>query len=1074
MQARSRSTRDGFREHGISEAGCSVINYVAGVTDDIKFNTAILKYTASEDSRQPHDLVITIREDSDSTTLITFSAQEYLYHAHDVDLLIHLYVRLLLILTQQSELLLKNYKCLAPLRPYVEEKNLEEGDGWKETLTQRIARIAISYASSVALKDQFGTSLTYEEMEMRVRCILGILLRAGVKSGHYVVVTAVPSIDSVCSMLAIWRIGAIYVPLDLEHGAERLAFMIQDCQPATLICRTKAGLEHLLDTDAIQVLEMDICMSSSIETPVNESTSGRVPAVLLYTSGTTGVPKGVLLTQDNLRTHFNAIDEVYPVSQQVVLQQSSHNFDGSIFQILVALLHGGTLVLTTNRGDPTELAELMVRENVTLTLAVPSEYALWIGEGAQILRKCNSWRYAFCGGEKMVHSTLQAFASLQLDDLRLINAYGPCEASIACTLGEIDLRTVSTELIPIGLPLPSYRISIVDNLWNPVPTGWPGEICISGRAVSSGYLNRADQTSAQFRKVDDIQSYRTGDYGRILPDGTLEYRGRIQGDTQIKLRGMRLELEEISTIIIQASQGALTDCVVIAKGHTDQYLAAFVVVSATFSASDVDQYLALLIKTLPLPPYAKPAVVNAVNRIPLTKSGKIDRRELGRLPIHQTLTSNPPAALDIVEKKLKDLWEDCLPVTGLPITRKSNFFELGGNSLLLLKLRARVQRMTQTKILISDMFNSLTLREMAFMLGATTSRQQVVDWKAETAIPAHFDQVQYSQSHSELQEVILTGATGFFGTSLLRALIDNPSVTRIHCISLRPNQDGSPRQLDVQSSKICLYGGDLAHPKLGLQEDEALLLTRTVDCIIHNGADVSFLKPYTSLRAPNVLATRYLTELSLPRRIPFHYISTASVTTLSGQETFPEISVSPFAPPADTLPSHITGYTASKWASEVFLEKVSVRYGIPVYIYRPTSIICPGMLANNVVGAVFETSRRMKVVPSTGGWTGYMDLISVEQATKRVMNWVVAHKVQTHGTGVRFVHVCGETRFKVCELKKYMEQCEKQGVLYQQLKWADWLERASSYGINEGIKAYLEGFLESGEIGRLPFLDSSP
>ncbi|GKZ24594.1 putative Hybrid PKS-NRPS biosynthetic cluster [Aspergillus brasiliensis] len=1086
-----------------------VVNYIAGVTHDIMFGEAVLKYSTSEDARQPHDLVITVRDNPDGTTVITFGALEYLYHEHDVQLLLDLYVRLLGTVSLNSGLRLEQYRCLEPLclrgpsQPPTNNAELSVVQEQSDRLTQWIARTATTYPDTVALKDTNGRELTYTRMESRVRSIMDILLAVGVQPRSFVVVAFGPSVDTVCALLAIWRLGAVYVPADLEHGVERLTLILKDCHPAALVCRSKAGVEGLMTDQKLQVVELEKHLPPpSITTLDYDLSSGQDPAVLIYTSGTTGVPKGVLLSHDNLLCHFSAVQQVFPVNRPVVLQQSSHNFDASLFQICVSLLHGGTLIMTSNRQDPVQLAELMVCEKVSLTLGVTSEYTLWIGEAASVLSKCTTWQYAFCGGEKMSPSTLQGFSGLRIPGLRLINAYGPCEASVACTMGEIDYktedRTGSHDPIPVGQTLPSYGIHILDDQMQPVAAGWPGEICISGGAVSSsGYWNREDETYARFCVFNGIRIYRTGDYGRVLPNGNLEYRGRLKGDSQIKLRGMRLELEEISSVLIQASQGVLREAAVIVKGHPQLYLVAFVVFSSNSAPANIDSFLDTLRSGLPLPTYAKPTVITPIDRIPLTTSGKVDRTALGKREIHQRKRTSPTSgALNIIEMKLKELWEELLPTTGLPITPQANFFELGGNSLQILRLQGRIRAITSINIPVVHLFQCSTLSDMAQLIGKAKSAHQAstpapappttIDWETETAIPSSFDNpINIPNLPTQLpsnppREAILTGATGFYGTALLNHLLSIPCITHIHCLAIRPNADGSPRHLPhLTSSKIHLYSGDLSHPTLGLTDAEATHLASTVDCLIHNGADVSFLKPYSALRVPNVHSTKFLFSLCIPRHIPFHYISTASVTSLSGKDEFSESSVASYLPPTDGSPSgHTVGYAASKWASEVFLEKASARYiDVPVRVYRPTAITgvdgmaMSGTTGGGVIETVLELSRRMRTIPETGSWRGYIDLIGVEKAAEMVVRRVTGDDAWRGG--VQYSHVCGERRFRASELRMFLEK--EEGVVFQQVGWKEWLAKAVEYGIEDGVAAYLEGLQgesgsSSGELFFLPLL----
>jgi amino acid adenylation domain-containing protein len=1063
-----------------------ILNYIAGATYDIPLNDCKLEHTVSEEARHPQDLVVTVREDSDGTTFISFTAHKYLYSLKDIEGLMAIYINLVKTLSTDTSLQLD--KCEL-FDDSARQRTIELGRGpdsdlaWPDTLSLRVVDIVHQTPEAPAVKDQKGTILTYAQMQARTYCIAESLHKGGVRQGMFVAVTCEPNTDTICSLLAIWLIGAIYVPLETYHGIKRLVNIVSDCKPAAIVCHNSEHIEIAHTLGLHQICDLSI-LPLSATFSFQDQSEAAAPAVLLYTSGSTGTPKGVLLSHANLKAQLLAVQNRFNLGKETVLQQSSMGFDASLFQIFSALANGGTLIMSSARSDPAKLAKLIMEEKVSLTLAVPTEYSLWIGSGIKYLSNCSSWRLAFCGGEKMTALTMQAFSRLSLPDLQLINAYGPTETTVACSMGRMEYRIKNSEDSSnnsvIGFPLSEYQVYVLDEHLRSLPVGWPGEICIGGAGVSAGYLNKDAETEKSFVRNpfttdDDIEKgwtrlYRTGDRGQILEDGSINFIGRIDSDTQIKLRGIRIELDEVSNAIVRTSKGAIREAVVIKKGQVDPFLVAFVVVSKEFALPEPNAYLRRLLLSLPLPPYMRPAVALPLTKFPITTNGKINRSALDSIPLSQTRHPDEATDLTLTEKKLAEIWKDLLPEASksFAIDKHSNFFAVGGNSILLLMLQARIRDIANLHILLPKLFQSTTLEEVALQvelrasIGNTT---QAIDWALETSISdLLFEPTETAQKPiGPPKLVLLTGVTGFLGSAILNLLIDTASITTIHCVAVRTP---TPK-LEALSPKIVIHSGNLSHPTLNLSPSTLLSFTSTIDAIIHNGADVSFLKPFSSLRAPNVSSTKFLVRVAAPRRIPFHFISSAGVTRLSERSSFPEASVAANHPSN----SH-DGYTASKWAGEMVLERASAVLSLPVSLYRPTSIVGEGAPAKDVLANVLGSSRRMRAVPRLDGWSGWFDLVAVETVAKGVVNGVMrgnASNRPTEGGMVRFFHLCGEKRFEVSKLRQFVQ--EEVGQTVREIDLQEWVTQASTVGLDQLVAEYLCS-LDKGKGGvMLPLLD---
>jgi non-ribosomal peptide synthetase component F len=395
-------------------------------------------------------------------------------------------------------------------------------------------------------------------------------------------------------------------------------------------------------------------------------------AVILYTSGSTGVPKGVLLSHRNLQSHIMANTALFGIGRDdVIMQQTSPGFDFCLDQIFHALANGGLLVVvgSERRADPASIANLMLEMGVTVTAGCPSEYLALLNYGFTSLRLCHRWRLAFAGGEKLTFQLRKAFQKLRLDNLRFVNVYGPTEVTIACARGLVPYHT-DEDLVGRGdylFPMPGYEILVVDEDMNLVPAGFPGEVCITGDGVALGYLNRPQETRLRFIKVmvdrdtatpglslipakgvnnsatcnenvsalnRKIRLYRSGDYRRLLGDGSINLLGRFEGSGQVKIHGMRVELDEIANVMIRESEGALTSAAVSFRTSPVDLLVAFIVFDAEFGPQERRIDIVQRLKTtLPLPAHMRPMIVTAVDTLPTNVNGKLDRAGVDRLHI---------------------------------------------------------------------------------------------------------------------------------------------------------------------------------------------------------------------------------------------------------------------------------------------------------------------------------------------------------------------------------------------------------------------------------------------------------
>jgi len=576
---------------------------------------------------------------------------------------------------------------------------------------------------------------TYGELESRANQLAWTLRALGVEPDTRVALCVGRSADMIIAMLGVLKAGAAYVPLDPAHPQERLAFMLRDSGARVLLTQ-ESLLGHLPET-GVRVLCLDRDWDQIARRPESRPENLVSPlnlAYVIYTSGSTGTPKGVLVPHEAVAAYSQVCSAVYgsgPGDRN--LQFSSISFDASVEEIYSALTRGATLVV---RGDvqegASEFLERCRAQGITL-LQLPTAYwhQLVTAMEAESLALPEKIRLLFVGGEKMLAQRLVAWSKLVPPGFQLINAYGPTETTVATTLCPIPPAVQVHEglrEVPIGRALSYARAHVVDPSLRPVPIGVVGEILISGPNLSRGYLDRPDLTAERFipnpfshlwgEKGERL--YRTGDLARLLPDGLIEFVGRT--DHQVKIRGYRIELGEIEAAL--AAHPALGEVVVLTRAEPsgDVQLAAYGAVKGEVAPTPAELRAWLEER---LPAYMVPVVIQVLPSMPVNAQGKVDRRALERLAPRTRERADFAPPRNELEAAIAQVWRE---VFGLEegaeaIGIHDNFFDAGGNSLLLVKLHSRLQKALEWNFPLVEMFKHPTIAALAASLGAEAPAQ---------------------------------------------------------------------------------------------------------------------------------------------------------------------------------------------------------------------------------------------------------------------------------------------------------------------------------------------------------------
>ncbi|ORB60300.1 non-ribosomal peptide synthetase, partial [Mycolicibacterium tusciae] len=505
-----------------------------------------------------------------------------------------------------------------------------------------------------------GRSMTYQELDEASNRLAHMLIDQGAGRGQSVALLIPRSAEAIVSILAVLKTGAAYVPFDPAVPAARLEFMLADAKPTAAVTTTE--LRPRLDGCAVSVIDVDERVAESYPGTAVPVPAADDIAYIIYTSGTTGVPKGVAVTHGNVTQVLESLPVDLPAGPgQVWSQWHSLVFDVSVWEIFGALLHGSRLVIVPEAvaGSPEDLHQLLVTEKVSVVYQTPSAVGMLSPQGLE--------RTALVvAGEACPAEVVDRWAPGRV----MINAYGPTEATIYAAISAP--LAAGSGVVPIGSPVPKGATFVLDAWLRPVPAGVVGELYLAGRGVAVGYVGRAGLTSSRFVACPfggpGARMYRTGDLVCWGADGQLRYLGRA--DEQVKIRGYRIELGEVQAAL--AALDGVEQAVVIAREDRpgDKRLVGYVTGTA-----DVAGMRAALAERLPA--YMVPAAVVAIDALPLTVNGKLDRRALPAPEYRDDGGYRAPG--DAIEEILAGIYAQVLGLERVGVD--DSFFELGGDSI---------------------------------------------------------------------------------------------------------------------------------------------------------------------------------------------------------------------------------------------------------------------------------------------------------------------------------------------------------------------------------------------------------
>lgn len=584
-----------------------------------------------------------------------------------------------------------------------------EDKGVVELFEEQVLRIP----DSIALEYE-NEKITFEELNAKANQLARALMAMGIGKGDMVPIYFERCAEMVISIYAILKIQAAYLPLSTSYPKERIDYILEDCKARFILTHSQADINspkiNLIYLDNSDIYHGD---SSNIGLSYDPTEL----AYIIYTSGSTGKPKGVMVEHKALTNRLMWMQNKYPMSQDdAILQKTTYAFDVSVWELLLGAITGARLCLLDpgDEKDPKAITNAIEKYNISTIHFVPSMFSAFNSfiDDSGNTSGLKSLKRIFTSGEALAPALVNRFNEGMAKSLgiQLINLYGPTEATVDVTY--YDCPKEDTDLIPIGKPIHNTKMYVLDANLEQLPIGAIGELYIAGDGLARGYLNKPQLTEERFlNKTHNVEEriYKTGDLARWLPDGNIDYCGRI--DNQVKLRGFRIELGEIEhhITLIDGIKEAIVVCV---DEGSNKHLCAYYTSDSVFEAS------ALRLELIKyLPEFMVPAYFVRIENVPVTSNGKIDFATLVKIKPHELEKSEKLVyARNGIEKQLVNIFSEVTNVEPTTIGIDTNFFEMGGNSINLLQMNLKVNDLFNKDIQINSLFAYPTIRQLASLI----------------------------------------------------------------------------------------------------------------------------------------------------------------------------------------------------------------------------------------------------------------------------------------------------------------------------------------------------------------------
>ena len=784
-----------------------------------------------------------------------------------------------------------------------------------ERLDHLFKKACQTYFSNYAIETE-SEKYTYAQLDYWSGVVADKLQQ--LNDGKILAICIDKSKELIIAILAAVKANLTYLPIDPTYPQHRIDFMLAD------------SYSHaILTSDSLVAIFKDQKNILSINQILEAHPRRSNPSLLLshcslvyviYTSGSTGFPKPVAISHSSLiNLAYSQIKEFQINSSSKILQFASISFDAAMSEIWTALLSGATLVIPSTKYLGGQMLADIINHHRVSVVTLPPSVLHTLPE-----KPMPSLQTLIVAGES-IHSHL--LMKWRDKVKRFINAYGPTEGTVCATLFHYE-NTYLPNII--GKPIDNVKAYILDTDLNFVPLGVPGELYLAGVGLADGYLHHHELEVEKFISHSHVANrlYKTGDRVRYLADGKIQYLGRY--DNQIKINGVRIELEEIEKFLY--GHPHVNRCVLIANQTDNIYLSAYIELNGQPDPHLEDLLRSYLLKYLPSS--MVPSQFVFLNALPLLTNGKVDRQALKNMQLDEVKETHQ--VFSVAEQNLINIYAAVLKLNQSQIKIDVNFFNMGGTSLTAIQVIAHIKKELAFSISIQEFFNTSSIQQLAKMIELQRASLILkktffnIEDDLNLTIPNLYSPIPIRTCSAEIKHILLTGVTGFLGVHLLFYLLKHTDA-EVHCL-VKENATNITRKLEKQllyfnfnqldRTRVKLYSADLSKKQCGLSTAHWEELTSKIDSIYHCAAQVNHIYSYDLLRPTNVLGMHELIQFSLTKKNKlFYYISSIDVALFDKNI-------------ADEIP-----YIQTKWVGEELLKKASQTHYLPIKIFRPGNIM---------------------------------------------------------------------------------------------------------------------------------------